>query len=168
MNYAGWNHIKLFKYKQYPYIIKMKGNWKFDGTKEVLKNLSIFPNFTWTQLSWLQVQMYWCIRRDRERERRVPILCNLSHLWWHISAINCQIIMSTCQIFMLTCQLFMSTSQIIMSTCQKNNTTTRSLINSFYSVLMPLTAIYLSIKYLTSRPHYLTSWHNDLTSWHNY
>ena len=24
---------------------------------------------------------------------------------WHISAINCQIVMSTCQIFMLTCQL---------------------------------------------------------------
>ena len=40
-------------------------------------------------------------------------------LWWHISAIACQIIISTCQIFMLTCQLFMLTCQIIMSTCLK-------------------------------------------------
>ena len=42
-------------------------------------------------------------------------------VWWHISAITCQIItcMLTCQIFMLTCQLFMLTCQIIMSTCQK-------------------------------------------------
>ena len=25
MNCAGWNPVKLCKYKQYPYIIKMKG-----------------------------------------------------------------------------------------------------------------------------------------------
>ena len=41
-------------------------------------------------------------------------------LWWHISAITCQIIVSICQLSMLTCRLFMSTYQIIMSTCQKN------------------------------------------------
>ena len=48
------------------------------------------------------------------------------YLWWPISAITCQIIMSTCHIFMLTCQLFMLTCQILMSTCQKNITTTSS------------------------------------------
>ena len=38
-------------------------------------------------------------------------------VWWHISAITCQIIMLTCQIFMLTCQIFMLTCQIFMLTC---------------------------------------------------
>ena len=38
-------------------------------------------------------------------------------LWWHISAITCQIIMLTCQIIMLTCQIFMLTCQIFMLTC---------------------------------------------------
>ena len=52
-------------------------------------------------------------------------------IWWHISDITCQIIMSTCQIFMLTFQLFMSTCQIIMSACQKNIITTNSLISCF-------------------------------------
>ena len=50
----------------------------------------------------------------------------ITKLWWHISAITCQIIMSTCRIFMLTRQLFMLTCQIIMPTCQKNITTTSS------------------------------------------
>ena len=35
-----------------------------------------------------------------------------SYLWWHISAITCQIIMLTCQIFMLTCQIFMLTCHL--------------------------------------------------------
>ena len=82
------------------------------------------------------------------------------HLWWPISAITCQIIMSTSQIFMLTCL-------IIMSICQTNIITTSSLISCFYSVLLHLIAIYLSIKYLTSRHHYLTSCHNFLTSRQN-
>ena len=34
-------------------------------------------------------------------------------VWWHISAISRQIMMSTCQIFMLTCQLFMLTCEKI-------------------------------------------------------
>ena len=53
-------------------------------------------------------------------------------LWWHISAITCQMIMSTCQLFMLTCQ-------IIMSICQKNP------LSYFHILLMPLTAIFLSV-----------------------
>ena len=56
----------------------------------------------------------------------IIVIKHICHVWWHISAITCQIIMSTCQIFMLTCQLFMMTCQIIMLTCQKNITTTSS------------------------------------------
>ena len=41
-----------------------------------------------------------------------------SNLWWHTSAITCQIIMLTCQIFMSSCQIFMLTYQIFMLTCQ--------------------------------------------------
>ena len=36
----------------------------------------------------------------------------ICELWWHISAITCQIIMMTCQIFMLTCQIFMLTCHL--------------------------------------------------------
>ena len=32
-----------------------------------------------------------------------------SCVWWHTSAITCQIIILTCQIFMLTCQIFVLT-----------------------------------------------------------
>ena len=42
-------------------------------------------------------------------------------LWWHISAITCQIIMLTCQIFMSSCQIFMLTCQIFMLTCHLFN-----------------------------------------------
>ena len=38
-------------------------------------------------------------------------------IWWHTSAITCQIIKLTCQIFMLSCQIFMLTCQIFMLTC---------------------------------------------------
>ena len=71
-------------------------------------------------------------------------------LWWHISAITCQIIMSTCQIIMSTCQIFMLTCQIIMSTCQKIIITTNRLISCFHNVFMPLTAIYSQIDPLRS------------------
>ena len=42
-------------------------------------------------------------------------------VWWHTSAITCQIIIHamTCQIFMSYCQIIMSTCQKMMSTCQK-------------------------------------------------
>ena len=53
------------------------------------------------------------------RPDKITYPLSLTSLWWHISAITCQIIMSTSQIFMLTCQLFMLTCQIIMSTCRK-------------------------------------------------
>ena len=39
------------------------------------------------------------------------------YIWWHTSAITCQIIMLTCQIFMSSCQIFMLTCQIFMLTC---------------------------------------------------
>ena len=56
-------------------------------------------------------------------------------LWWHISAINCQKIMSTCQIFMLTCQLFMSICQIIiMSTCQIIMSTCQIIVCYLYGI----------------------------------
>ena len=61
-------------------------------------------------------------------------------VWWHISAI-------TCQIFMLT--------------RQKKIITTNSFLSWFYGVLTLFAAIYSSI-------WYLTSWYNDLTSPHNY
>ena len=59
------------------------------------------------------------------------ISCSETILWWHISAITCQIIMSTCH--------------IIMSTSQKNIITTSSQKSYFYIVLMPLTAVYLPV-----------------------
>ena len=47
--------------------------------------------------------------------------CLLEHfytyLWWHISAITCQIIMLACQIFISSCQIFILTCQIFMLTC---------------------------------------------------
>ena len=58
-------------------------------------------------------------------------------LWWHISAITCQIIMSTCQKIMSTCQIFMLTCQIIMSTCQKIIITINRLISCFHSFSCP-------------------------------
>ena len=42
-------------------------------------------------------------------------------LWWHTSAI-------TCQIIMLTCQIFMSTCQIMMLTCQLKNKSLKRVI----------------------------------------
>ena len=62
-------------------------------------------------------------------EKKNPKL--ISFVWWHISAITCQIIMSTCQIFMLTCQLhvFISTCHIFMSTFQENILATSRLIS---------------------------------------
>ena len=35
-------------------------------------------------------------------------------VWWHISAISCQIIMLSCQIFMLTYQIFMLTCHLFI------------------------------------------------------
>ena len=60
-----------------------------------------------------------------------PYICTQgkASLFWHISALTCQIIMSICQIFLLTFQLFMLTCQIIVSTCQKNITTSSSLFS---------------------------------------
>ena len=37
-------------------------------------------------------------------------------IWWHISAITCQIIMLTCQIFMSSCQIFLLNCHIFMIT----------------------------------------------------
>ena len=54
----------------------------------------------------------------RQTDRLQPLSTDwIFLLWWHISAITCQIIMLTCQIFMLTCQIFMLTCQIFMLTC---------------------------------------------------
>ena len=39
------------------------------------------------------------------------VMCMFFYLWWHISVITCQILISTCQMFMLTCQFIMSTRQ---------------------------------------------------------
>ena len=96
------------------------------------------------------------------KKRDVQTLTEVSkEIWWHISAITCQINMSTCQIIMSTCQIFMFTCQIIMSTCQKIIITTNRLISCFHNVFMPLTAIYLSVLYLTSRHNFLTSRQNN-------
>ena len=42
---------------------------------------------------------------------------SMGFLWWHTSAITCQIIMFTCQNFMSSCQIFMLAYQIFMLTC---------------------------------------------------
>ena len=84
--------------------------------------------------------------------------CSISLLWWHTSAITCQIIMltcqifmSSCQIFMLTCQLFMLTFQIIMSTCQKIMSTFQIMMSTF-EIMMSICQIVM----LTCRIFMLT------------
>ena len=84
-------------------------------------------------------------------------------LWWHISVITCQIIMSTYQISMSTRQLFMSTCQILCrpggcdpaSNCQLPNC--RCFLDSAVPTsegdmvtMMKSKNIYLSLKSLDS------------------
>ena len=70
--------------------------------------------------------------------KRIEEVAFILYVWWHFSAI-------TCQMIMLTCQLFISTCQIIMSNCQKKIITTSSLLSSFYGLLTLFAAIYQSI-----------------------
>ena len=90
--------------------------------------------------------------------KRVLTVISKFHLWWHISATTCQIIMLNCQILMPFCQIF-------MLTCQKKIIITSSLISCIYSVLMPLTAIYMTIWYLTSRQVDKVIWQVDIIFW---
>ena len=65
MKCACWNPIKLYKYKQYPNIMKMKEidwNWKILGENEWLQKSGIkdhFKEFTWTQISRHQFMKMW-------------------------------------------------------------------------------------------------------------
>ena len=91
-------------------------------------------------------------------------------LWWHISAITCQIVMSNCQIFVLTYYFIILTCHLFI--CYKINRKkcscpvyviqiTRNLSDK---TTQDLTSQH---KDLTTRHHYLTGRHHYLTSWYN-
>ena len=94
---------------------------------------------------------------------RCPLWNLGSIVWWHTSAITCQIIMLTCQIFMSSCQIFMLTCK---SLCWL---VTYSFVRKWILITFScqINAIQITTKLSDKATKYLTIQHHYLTSQHN-